>query len=331
MVLNQEKRINNNENEIKKLKEKNEKQFIENKNNIDKINSKLSNQEKDVAKLIKINKKNPVRSNEEIDEINEKNINRYITNFSNKEKIMKELHELKGLEKTYGFLSCIGVKLLLKHNFNEIEGFIRAPDNSPYKNGIFNFIVKLPEDYRDKPEVKFKTRIFHTEATEDNSKCCIYWDFLNIPNEGISLSLILIGIYEFFFCNNDNGYAGKVTDIYRSKNYNLFEEKCQEYIKLYSFNIHEEKLEYFIQNCYDNINDDSIYYFMNAKNMCKYEFEVKCIDDIIKILIDRFENLIDQVLIADNKIYFSLTEIKEIEELPENHKIIIAPKLIQGK
>ena len=31
MVLNQEKRINNNENEIKELKEKNEKQFIEKK------------------------------------------------------------------------------------------------------------------------------------------------------------------------------------------------------------------------------------------------------------------------------------------------------------
>ena len=41
IVLNQEKRINNNENEIKELKEKNEKLFIENKNNIDKINSKL--------------------------------------------------------------------------------------------------------------------------------------------------------------------------------------------------------------------------------------------------------------------------------------------------
>ena len=58
IVINQEKRINNNENEIKELKEKNEKLFIENKNNIDKINSKLSNQEKEVAKLIKINKKN---------------------------------------------------------------------------------------------------------------------------------------------------------------------------------------------------------------------------------------------------------------------------------
>ena len=34
IVLNQEKRINNNENEIKELKEKNEKLFIENKNNI---------------------------------------------------------------------------------------------------------------------------------------------------------------------------------------------------------------------------------------------------------------------------------------------------------
>ena len=41
IVLNQEKRINNNENEIKELKEKNEKLIIENKNNIDKINSKL--------------------------------------------------------------------------------------------------------------------------------------------------------------------------------------------------------------------------------------------------------------------------------------------------
>ena len=333
MVLNQEKRINNNENEIKKLKEKNEKQFIENKNNIDKINSKLSNQEKDVAKLIKINKKNPVRSNEEIDEINEKNINRYITNFSNKEKIMKELHELKGLEKTYGFLSCIGVKLLLKHNFNEIEGFIRAPDNSPYKNGIFNFIVKLPEDYRDKPEVKFKTRIFHTEATEDNSKCCIYWDFLNIPNEGISLSLILIGIYEFFLGNNRNGYANEAKklydNLYKTKNFDLFNQKCQEYTRKYASDKFDSKLIYLFQDYYDYgtefDNSRYIFYdFIDNTSKSLVLIGSKSVGEIMQRFFWKYSQEKRIVLLSGNNIYYLEKHMHDSIELLDSHIIFIS-------
>jgi len=61
--------------------------------------------------------------------------------------------------------------------------------------------------------------------------------------------------------------------------------------------------------------------------------EVNCKNDIIKILNKRFGiiNFTDKVLIADNKIYFYFNEIKEMENLPENHTIIIAPKLIQSQ
>ena len=335
IVLNQEKRINNNENEIKELKEKNEKLFIENKNNIDKINSKLSNQEKEVAKLIKINKKNPCRSNEEIDEINKKNIDRYITNFSNKEKVKKELHELRELEKNYGFLNCIGVKLLLKHNFNEIEGFIRAPDNSPYKNGIFNFIVKLPENCHNKPEVKFKTKIFHTEVPEDNSKCCIYWDCLNIPFEKISLSLILISIYEFFLGNNSHGYSCLATELYRkfyqTENYGLFFQKCEEYTRKYASNKFDSKLIYLFQDYYDYGTefDGSRYIFYDFINNNAKVLVLRGYVRIVEI-IEKFLNISPGkrvVLLSGNNIYNLGEHLGDSMELLDSHIIFIAPNV----
>jgi ubiquitin-protein ligase len=244
--------------------------------------------------------------------------------------LREELRHLNKLERYDGFLTSIGTNLLISKNYCELEGIIEAPKNSLYKNGIFNFLIKFNDDFpRSRPQIFMKTKIFHTEVNDYDGRCCI--KFIREWNEKTSLFLILIGIYEFFFCNNDDGYGGIATDIYKSKNYNLFEEKCQEYIKLYSFNMNEEKIEYFIQDCYDNINEDSIYYFINAQTRGKYKFEVECVEDIIKILIEHFENFIDKVLIADNKIYFSLSEIKEIEELPENHTIFIALKLIQAK
>ena len=359
-ILEQENKIKNNEIEIAKLndiikdlKEKNEKDLKEKDDNIKVINDKLLNQEEDIETIKQLNKKMKYINNRLLREEEKENRKRYKKYKLNKEiykrneerklpeqmyslfssrfgYLREELRHLNELERDDGFLTSIGTNLLISKNYFELEGIIEAPKNSSYKNGIFNFVIKFNHDYpRSKPQIFMKTKIFHTEVCDYDGRCCI--KFINEWNEKTNLFLILIGIYEFFFCNNDHGYAGIATDIYRSKNYNLFEEKCQEYIKLYSFNMDEEKIEYFIQDCYDNIDEDSIYYFINAQTMGKYEFEVECVEDIIKILIERFENFIDKVLIADNKIYFSLTEIKEIEELPENHKIIIAPKLIQAK
>ena len=53
------------------------------------------------------------------------------------ERIRKEIAELEDFERKYAFLSSIGVKIIKPKNndFSQIEGFIKAPDNSLYKNG----------------------------------------------------------------------------------------------------------------------------------------------------------------------------------------------------
>ena len=153
-ILNQERRIDNNENEIKKLNEKiyelnkqNEEKFKEKENNINKINNTILNQEKELNKIIKLK--------EEENEANFGSLHNY--------KIIEELHKLENLEKNCGFLSSIQTKLLVPENDYEIEGFIKAPDNSPYKNGIFNFIIKYPNDYpNNSPLIEIKTKIYHS-------------------------------------------------------------------------------------------------------------------------------------------------------------------------
>ena len=71
---------------------------------------------------------------------------------------MQEFEHLKDLEREYGFLNSIQTKLLVPERINEIEGFMKAPDNSPYKDGIFNFIIKYPDNYPEMgPELILKT------------------------------------------------------------------------------------------------------------------------------------------------------------------------------
>jgi len=286
-LLEQENKIKNNEKEIKKLndiikdlKEKNEKDLEERDNDIKIINNKLLNQEEDVKIIKQLNNKmkninNRLLREEEkkIEERNKKfklNEEIYRNNQNNLNKLLYfhyiiyfEFCALNELERYDGILSSIGIKLLMTKKNNELEGIIKAPKNSLYKNGIFNFVINFHGNYpRSIPEIKMKTKVFHTEVNNFDGRC--YIKFLNYWDEKTDLSLILIGLYEFFFCNN-NGYSGEATEIYCRKDYTLFKQKCQEYIKLYSFNMLDDKLEYLIQNCYYDIrNDDTYYKFLNV-------------------------------------------------------------------
>jgi len=139
--------------------------------------------------------------NIKIFENNRNNISKFSSHFYFKNKSFRnnfkdDLMHLNDLEKDYGLLSSIGIKLLFTEKVNEIEGFIKAPENSPYRNGIFNFLIKFDMDYpENKPQLKIKTKIFHAEVSNDGH--CIR--FLNIWDEKNSkISLILIGLYEFF-------------------------------------------------------------------------------------------------------------------------------------
>ena len=153
------------------------------------------------------------------------------------EKIVEELKGLGYFEKSYGFLSSIGLKIIKSRppDYSNIQGFIKAPDNSPYKNGIFRFEIRFPHDYPlSRPKLYIKTPIFHTEYHIDNGECCI--SFLNNWNSRNNLIQILSVLYEFFVYQTYNGYTGHATALFRDKKILEFNEKCQEYVKKYNEN-----------------------------------------------------------------------------------------------
>ena len=298
-------------------------------NELTKIKQYIGNEEK----ITKEKQDKEKKYNDEIENINNENISIFSKNIRiNSEgqmKIIKELQHLNYLERNYGFLTTIGLKLLLKSNPNEIEGFIRAPDNSPYKNGIFNFIIKLEADYPCKnPEMKFKTKIFHTFVNDNyNGHCCM--KLLNCWKKETDLSLILVCLYEFFFENNRCGYSNEASKVYNSKNFELFEKKCREYVSIYASRKFDDKLEYLFEDYYHNKKEfcGSSYLFYDIVNHKEKRLDI---NGIIKL--ETLENMLGCkinnskiVLITGNKIYHSLNKIINCEELLENHIMFIAP------
>ena len=331
-LLNQESRIKNNEKEIKKLniqieelKEKNEKEF-------NKINKTLLNKEEGKY-TIKLNENDNninnklLKQEEEQKEIKYNKIKKkkiigiYPGSFSS-DRIRKEVNHINFLERECGFLSTIGIRFILTKNENEIEGLIKAPENSPYKNGIFNFVIKFHYEHpKVGPELIIKTKIFHTEVRQDGH-CCI--KFLNEWKENYNLYLIIIGLYEFFLSNNVHGYSNEATKIYREDLY-LFEKKCQEYVIKYALKEFSEQFEYYYQDEEDfieyNFSDhDFISLILNERGDCRQMEKIK----VYEFLKNNFKDNGDKVIIAGNKIYLSLIDSKE---LLNNHMIIIAPKL----
>ena len=126
-----------------------------------------------------------------LNEKDKKKIVKCFTNSTFKEKIYKELCQLEYLETEYGFLSSIGIKIKYPENNYEIEGFIKAPDNPPYKTGIFNFAIKYQNNYpNEPPKVIIKTRIFHCNVTSQQDKSDLDNYLKNIWNKDIDLSQI---------------------------------------------------------------------------------------------------------------------------------------------
>ena len=56
----------------------------------------------------------------------------------------------------------MGIKLLFSfENSGEIKGFIKAPENSPYKEGIFRIKILFPNNYpNESPNLIIETNIF---------------------------------------------------------------------------------------------------------------------------------------------------------------------------
>ena len=149
------------------------------------------------------------------------------------ERIHEEIARIKDFEQRYGLLSSIGVKILKTRDLFKIEGFIKAPDNSPYKNGIFRFAINLDHNYPDSsPNLSIKTPFFHTECSQEG-QCCI--SFLKNWKRENKIVEILSVLYEFFVYQTHSGFSNEATALFRS-DISKFNEKCQEYVKQYNEN-----------------------------------------------------------------------------------------------
>ena len=237
---------------------------------------------------------------------------------------IEELEYLNDLEKDYGLLSSIGIKIILpkRRNDNGLEVFIKAPENSPYKNGVFNFNIKFNYDYPNHgPDVNLKTKIFHKEVLDDRNICIKFlkiWD-----KENVGLFFILIGLYEFFFTNDaKKGYGNEATRTLGEEGHIIFEQKCQKCIKDNSNDKFDDQLEYVFQDYYKIKKNFPICYFtfIYIKGLRKRQVRFNEINDFLK---DIFKD--NNVLIAGNKIYFSAISYQELANYPI---ILIAPNLL---
>ena len=336
-IKNLKNKIQNNENEIKYLKnrteksdnelkilnykieeliKKNDKECKNNENKINLVNNTLSNHEKNITQISNI--------------LNEEEKKKFLIPFNDrsvKQRLYKEICKLEDLEKKYGYLTSIGIKLLFPKNSQEIEGFIKAPENSPYKNGIFNFLIKYSNqnDYpKERPKLYMKTKIIHYNARNDGY-CCI--DFFSNWNSESDLSQILSVIYEFFISNNR---ASSYPDV-GFYSVSQFEQKCKEYIDQYGYKNFNSEIDYLFQGKYNennnNNNSDFIFVFINSINKINDEKRISK-DIIIKqnIDINKYFNFDKpKAFIVGNKVFRDTINLKDFLD----YKIIfVIPRIM---
>lgn len=121
---------------------------------------------------------------------------------------------------------------------------MKAPDDSPYRNGIFNFKIIFTKDYPlAQPKVFIKTKIFHCNIKNDG-----YCDFRPLKyREVYGLPTILCFLYEFFITNRPNNpFEYNLAKLYKN-DYSSFEQKCKEFVSQYALKYFDNEREYLFQ------------------------------------------------------------------------------------
>ena len=259
-------------------------------------------------------------------------LNRAIGSFN--ERLINEFKQLSFAEKEFGLLSLMGIKLLLLfEKVGEIKGFIKAPENSPYKNGIFRFKMLIPNNYPNEPPSLFiETNIFHCNYKLEIGRLFIDY-VMNWDNKKHLLGA-LTSLYEFFISNNpDLSYNYEAASCYWNDPMK-FEEICREYTNKYANYDNIDEVRYLFEENYNRINDG-----------CSNDY-IKIVYDLRTIKIDRntilsnihsLESLIrdklgifnDFAVLVGNMAFSSLQGLKK-EDFSKISSIFIIPKIRCG-
>jgi len=98
-----------------------------------------------------------------------------------------------------------------QEGFNQLNGILIGPDNSPYENGYFHFRIKFPLEYPFKPhEFFFLTRICHPNVQTETGAAC-HDELLSSWTPKISITEILTKMYSLLAQPDYKKYFGDET------------------------------------------------------------------------------------------------------------------------
>ena len=116
--------------------------------------------------------------------------------------------------------------------FNWKASFI-GPPKSPYAGGFFKLSINFPIDFPDeKPNIKFKTKIYHPNIDYDNGDICI--DSLNNWKSSTSMKQVLYSIYCLLIVPNPESCLNHDAGQLFKDNYSSFLDRANQDVRKYA-------------------------------------------------------------------------------------------------
>ena len=110
-------------------------------------------------------------------------------------RISQEFNEIKNSMK------IIGGSVIIKGNINHLRVYIKGPKESPYENGIFYLDISFKTNYpTSRPEIKFLTKIWHPNISEDTGHIVLY--YIRQWNEKSNIKEAIMSIFELMAVPN---------------------------------------------------------------------------------------------------------------------------------
>lgn len=130
-----------------------------------------------------------------------------------------------------------GICVTAEENFTNLKASIVGPSNSPYRNGIFDLKINVPDNYPfSPPTIRFLTKIYHPNI-DDSGRICM--DLLKLPPAGnwkptLGLEGLLIALRMLLENPNpDDPLMVEIAAVFKIDKA-IYDRKAQEYTEKYA-------------------------------------------------------------------------------------------------